>query len=293
MYKIMEIVDVIINVYGKPWQTICTLKSLIKHSGNHIDKIYLIEENQQPYDANINQVLTYFNNIVHYKPEKYQFLPNKQSVGDLSIPENRYVFRYQYGIENSDKKYVFITHNDILYTNDIIGDMLNEIDDSIGIGSIGQCWNCPCNSAGVCDGEKFNTYNPNVKDIDFYIKKYPPGRGNQFINNINWDNLKPLPECRLNEFACLINREIAQKESVTSTGEVYFFGSYDGIDLACNWFRELYLKGYTFKNYNIGLSSVHGYYSNNTAGYPTQLDVIKYNESERFAKEYYNKNLKE
>jgi hypothetical protein len=40
----MEIVDVIINVYGKPWQTICTLKSLIKHSGNHIDKIYLIEE---------------------------------------------------------------------------------------------------------------------------------------------------------------------------------------------------------------------------------------------------------
>ena len=27
-------VDVCINVYGKPWQTLCTLKSLMKHSGD-------------------------------------------------------------------------------------------------------------------------------------------------------------------------------------------------------------------------------------------------------------------
>lgn len=37
-------VDVIINVYGKPWQTLCTLKSLMKYSGKYIDKIYFIEE---------------------------------------------------------------------------------------------------------------------------------------------------------------------------------------------------------------------------------------------------------
>lgn len=73
----------------------------------------------------------------------------------------------------------------------------------------------------------------------------------------------------------------------------FFFGDYDGIDLACDWFRNLYLKGYKFKNYDIENTSKHGYYSNNTAGYPTQLDSIKYFESESFAKEYYNKNLKE
>ncbi len=39
----MEKVDVVINVYGKPWQTLCTLKSLMFHSGKHIDKIFLIK----------------------------------------------------------------------------------------------------------------------------------------------------------------------------------------------------------------------------------------------------------
>jgi hypothetical protein len=39
----MEKVDVVIHVYGKPWQTLCTLKSLMKHSGKHIDKIFFVK----------------------------------------------------------------------------------------------------------------------------------------------------------------------------------------------------------------------------------------------------------
>lgn len=199
-------IDVIINVFGKPWQTICTLKSLLKYSGNHIDKIYLIEEKEQPYAADISQVLAYFNNIIHYTPITYRFLPRKESVGDLNIQENRYVFRYVFR-----------------YTGDIIGDMLNIIKDNIGVGSIGQCWNCPCKSAGVCNGENFNNYEPKASDIDFYIKKYPPNRGSHFLTFINWKKLKPLPECRLNEFACLINREDTVKESLTTSNEPFFF----------------------------------------------------------------------
>ena len=80
-------VDVIINVYGKPWQTLCTLKSLMKHSGNHIDKIYFIEEREQPYKSNVNDILKYFDNIIHFIPEKYQFLPKVKTGGDLSIKE--------------------------------------------------------------------------------------------------------------------------------------------------------------------------------------------------------------
>ena len=45
-------VDVCINVFGKPWQTLCTLKSLMKHSGDKIDKIYFIKEK-----ANLNSFL--------------------------------------------------------------------------------------------------------------------------------------------------------------------------------------------------------------------------------------------
>ena len=49
----MEKVDVVIHVYGKPWQTLCTLKSLMKHSGKHIDKIFFVKEPNQPYGDNI------------------------------------------------------------------------------------------------------------------------------------------------------------------------------------------------------------------------------------------------
>lgn len=288
--ELTEKVDVIINVYGKPWQTLCTLKSLTLHSGKHIDKIYFIEEREQPYDDNVKWVLNEFDNVVHYTPSAYSFLPRMGNMGDLTNPDNRYCFRYQYGIENSDKKHVFILHNDILFTGDIIGEMLSEIGDNIGIGEIGMCHNCPCSTAGVCNGEKFNDYNPKAKDIDFYINKFPPTRGAQFTNAVNWEKLMPLPECRLNEFACLINREICIKEN-TPNGKLTFFGDYTTLDLATSWFREFYLKGYKFKHYNIYKTSYHGYFADE-AGYPTQLSQEKYIESEIKAKKYYEENFK-
>lgn len=288
--ELTEKVDVIINVYGKPWQTLCTLKSLMLHSGEHIDKIYFIEEREQPYNDNVRWIVNEFKNIVHYIPKKYVFTPRMNDMGDLNDPDNRYCFRYQYGIEKSDKNYVFITHNDILYTNNIIGEMLKQINGNVGVGSIGQCWNCPCNSAVACDGEKFNYYTPKVKDVEHYITKFPPARGSQFINAIKWEKLMPLPECRLNEFACLLDRKITVSEGYPNSN-VYFFGDYTTLDLSTAWFREMVLKGYSFKNYDINKSSNHGYFAKQ-AGYPTQLEYKKYVESEMNAKKYYNENLK-
>jgi hypothetical protein len=37
-------IDVAINVFGKPWQTIVTLRSLLKTNGEHIDRIYIVKE---------------------------------------------------------------------------------------------------------------------------------------------------------------------------------------------------------------------------------------------------------
>ena len=279
-------VDVIINVYGKPWQTLCTLKSLMKHSGNHIDKIYFIEEREQPYKSNVNDILKYFDNIICFIPEKYQFLPKVKTGGDLSIKENRYNFRYQYGIENSDKKYVFITHNDVLYSGDIIGDLLNEIEDCVGIGSIGQCWNCPCYMAKECNGEKFNTYNPTYEHILELCEMYNPPRKYQFLDFLDDETPMPLPECRLNEYSCLINREIVVDKCFPN-GKVHFFGDYTGIDLSSQWFRDLILEGYKFKNYNIGKSIHHAFYSNNKEGVQVQISIQSYIKSEIFAKEYF------
>lgn len=292
----MKNVDVIVNVYGKPWQTLCSLKSLMLHSGEHIDKIYFIEEREQPNNENVRWVVGEFDNIIHYIPNKYFFTPKTYSFGDLNVAENRYNFRYQYGIENSDKKYVFIMHNDVLFTGDIIGDMLDEINDNVGIGLIGQCWNCPAHYQFLCDREKYWEYNPTYDEVIDICKIKEPARGGMFINYLNKIKPMPLPECRLNEFSCLINIEITNKETVPMSSTP-FFGSYDMLDLGDAWFRNLNLKGYKFKNYNINNKSIHGYYTSiinkyNTTGYSVQRDSVLYIESEEFAKKYYNENLK-
>jgi hypothetical protein len=276
----MEKVDVIINVYGKPWQTLCTLKTLIKHSGNHIDKIFLIKENEQPYNEDISWIFDYFNNIVVYTPKKYNFI--KRNV-NLIDNDDRYGVRYQYGIENSDKKYVFITHNDVLYTGDIIGEMLNLIGDSVGVGEIGQCWNCPAKKMNLCSGDKFYEWNPTYNDV----LSLPLPHVRTSLQNIDRINPKPMPECRLNEWSCLINREINNKETYPNSNTP-LFGMY-GIDMGDLWFRSLHLKGYNFIDYRKNF--IHSYWSTITSGYQTQLKKELYDKSEENAKKYYEENF--
>jgi len=268
-----EKVDVIINVYGKPWQTLCSLKSLMKYSGKHIDKIYFIEEKEQPYNDDVKWILKEFDNIIHYTPIDYNFITNKTNCGDLNIADNRYKFRYQYGIENSNKKHVFILHNDILFTGDILGEMLGQIDNNVGIGLIGQCWNCSANQ--LCDRNNIDNYNPTYKEfVQTYNNFY---HGRDFLSLVNKEQPMPLPECRLNEFACLINRKMSLQSDE-------FFGCFS-LDLGDLWFRDMILKGYKFKNYDIDKISIHGYFANSN-GYSNQLDNQKYIESELVAKNF-------
>lgn len=285
----MEKVDVCLNVYGKPWTTLVTLKSLMEHCGQHIDKIYFIEEKKQPYDDSVKMVLNHFNNIIHYTPDKYEFLPVVNSLDDYNKENFRYGFRYQYGIENSNKKYLFVTHNDIKYTGDIIGEMLNQIGDAAGIGYIGQCWNCPASYANECDSEKFNSYKPTYNHILDLCNKFPPARGSQFISKINPERVMPLPECRLNEFACLIDREITVKECIPN-GNIPFFGDYTGIDMASAWFQGLISKGYKFKNYDIDKNSIHSVSNFGHSGNSTLTNEEFYRLDEEISKKFYKEN---
>ena len=101
----------------------------------------------------------------------------------------------------------------------------------------------------------------------------------------------PLPECRLNEFACLIDREITVKESWPN-GDSPLFGSYNGIhgvDMGCEWFRSMVLKGYKFKNYEIYRTSQHGYFSPINSGSMAQTDSGLYWTCEAKAREHYTK----
>jgi hypothetical protein len=276
----MEKVDVVIHVYGKPWQTLCTLKSLMKHSGDHIDKIFFVKEPKQPYDDKIDWVVDYFDNLIVYEP-KHSIL--MYSVKNMNDENDRFNSYSQYGFEKSDKKFIFITHNDVLYTDDIVGDMLNKINDSIGIGQLGQCWNCPANKANLCSGEKFYDWNPTYEEVISLGLPYV----RTGIHNVDKTNPKPLPECRLNEWACLINREMSNKETYPN-GDTPLFGVF-GPDSGVAWFRSLHLKGYKFINYVE--KYMHSYWSDLSCGYQTSLNNDYYVRSEETAKKYFMENF--
>lgn len=275
-------VDVNINVYGKPYQTLVTLKSLMKHSGEYIDKIYLQEEPNQPEVFDINLILNEFDNIIHYKPKYYNYVYGTNKERCFTDEDYRLSMRYQYGFEKSDKKFVFITHNDVLYKNDIIKYMLENIENNLGVGEIGQCWNCSMFYANKCSGEKFNDFNYNYNEIIQTFNTHKPARPHQIIDK---DKPFPLPECRLNEWFCLINNEINTKEVLVNK-KIIPFGSYYNTDLAVQWFKEMFNLGYTFKNLDFKKYAKHAYFSNNGNGHSSLSDIEKYTKEENIAKEF-------
>jgi hypothetical protein len=269
-------VDVCINVYGKPWQTLCTLKSLMQHSGHHIDKIYLIKEHRQPFHEKIDFIFKFFQNLIVFTPIKHEFWSESTDVAD---EKQRHTIRYQYGIEKSNKKYIFLTHNDVLYTGDVLSDMLSKVQGMAGVGQIGQCWNCPANHAGLCSSEKFYQWEPSYEDV--ITLPLPFSRTTKDLIDPQYP--MPLPECRLNEWACLLNREILIKEQDYQDRNS-IFGIANKIDIGCSWFKFMTIKKYQFLNYNQKFD--HGYWAKN-AGHVALIDEVLYRASERVAKKYF------
>ncbi len=132
------------------------------------------------------------------------------------------------------------------------------------------------------------------------FRNHPPARHQDGF--INKEQPMPLPECRLNEFACMINRHITMDQCYPK-GDSPLFGSYDMLDCGDAWFRSLFDKGYKFKQYDINKTSDHGYFSHIeprwytakdqffVSGYPTQLNPEAYWKAEQAAKEYYELNF--
>lgn len=284
----MKKIDVCLNVYGKPYQTIITLKTLLKHSGHLIDKIYIILENQQPSDFDLNFVINEVNysNIVVYTPKYYLYIYQTHLQRFLVDEEYRLSVRYQYGIENTEKDFLFIIHNDVVFHGDVVSAFLEQIEGYAGVGQIGQCWNCPMFYENKCNGDKIQDFNPSYQEVIEDTNKYPSSR--TFIHRgvIDKNRPMPLPECRLNEWCCLLDMKIYKKETLP-IGSCVPFGGYFKMDLADEWFRQMFLKGYKFKNVNINDWCTHGYFSEINRGNPSMLDKNIYLRDEDLAKKYY------
>jgi hypothetical protein len=283
-------VDAAINYYGKPYQTMVAIESLIEQSGDQVDTIYLVKEREQPSDGPmIDELLAGFGERVHvYEPVDFNWTRCVPAADLLASREARWSVRYQYALDNTDKRYLLIAHNDIRFTGDIVGELLRIAveGDFTGCGLIGQCWNCPASVAGLCDSSRRELLDLTYRKARSLYRQYP-GLRPEGADCLDMDRPVPLPECRLNEFACLVNAEHSRSE-VLPAGDTMLFGAYtDGIDVGCAWFRSMVLKGYRFQDVHVYQWCERSWANRRGGGHHVLLDSAKYAEDEAVARVYW------
>lgn len=275
-------IDVAINVFRKPYQTALTLLSLLRHSGDSIDKIYFTIDapgTEHLYDALFERLAGRYITFVprfHYwvRSSKYRGFLFRYGIFRQSL-------RYQYAWESTDKKFLFITHNDVLYSADVLATYLQAINDNIGVGEVGMCWNCPARSANVCSSERYLEYRPTAKEYDALILEHPGSR-RKFYSRYRHDTAWPLPECRLNEWACMINMEKARR--ITSPyGDCTPFGAMH-LDIATEWFYDVHRLGYTAAHVDRKGLYAHAWASADGSGHALLFDAERYDAAEASAR---------
>ncbi len=293
-------VDVAINMYGKPYNTAVTVYSLLEQSHKHIDRIYLNIERVQPHERDAELVLQLLDKI---KDRLIVHVPDYHIwCGDVDprLYMNqgyRQSIRYQYGFEATDKQFLLITHNDILYEKDIVSVFLEQIQGHVGVGQIGQCWNCPAAKAGKCGSDRFYDYRPSVAEIKQLVSKFPlvrEPRPKAFGMAARiWAGLSklvgssqvvfdarqpwPLPECRLNEFSCLIDVKTLRPLSIPD-GLVVPMGSDEWLDVGVRWFHMLCNRGHRFRHVDISQYCTHAWAGDKSrgGGHPSLLHKDQY-----------------
>ena len=256
-----RIVDVAINVFGKPAQTALALVSLLAHSGRFIDKIYFCEEpdSLNAVFAHSDILAALGDRVIHHRPSfmNWRYAVDEARLGDAAY---RHALRYQYAFEHTDKRYLLIIHNDCEFIGDAVGHLLAGLGSQAGAGEIGQCWLCPAKMLGRCGPGRYRDYRPDFAELAalyaavdpsvVYRRKYLD-EPTEALCQRPW----PLPECRLNEFCCLLRLD-AVRPDTCPTGPARPFGAYvdvgnpetgNGIlDIGVAWFGDMVHLGHSF-----------------------------------------------
>jgi hypothetical protein len=272
-------VDVAVNVFAKPYQTSLSLLTLLNHSKQMIDKIYVQLDDENPFEAKkIYSITDYLaRNAILFTP-KYFLRETIPDVSSLYDKEYRNSVRYQYAFEHTDKQYLFIIHNDIIVKRDVINVMLDAIGDAIAVGRVGQCWNCPAchqdvlTTAGIdapaCTPALYANFRPDGKQLrDIYAYAEKLGKHLRRYNDYLAEDKAycldgyPLPECRVNEWCCLVNVEQSNRLTIPK-GEVLPFGAFSSVgkwllDTSVAWFREVTRRGSFAKHIDINKYIIH------------------------------------
>lgn len=264
-------VDVVVNAFGKPYQTALCFVSLLRYAGENIHTIYLIIENRRPKydDIDLYFLSRLYKNIICFTPEYWTGI-DALDCGRMHDMKYRHSVRYQYAWEKTENDFLLVLHNDIYFYKNIIVDMLEKIGENIAIGTIGQCWNCPAcrehivaplhiNDGVTCSRESYDAFRLSFNDLnEMYLLVDKNGEHyrhflptwSQKIKTAPW----PLPECRVNETCCLINMKQARKATVPY-GKARPFGAYisagcHNMDLGVAWFRDVNHQGFRAKHFD-------------------------------------------
>lgn len=268
--------DVAINIFGRPFQTSLSLLSLIKQSGLHIGVIWLQYE---PVGIKVDLINSYC--IYNYLCEKGEYeikiwQPSswlaREAVSreELADDQKRLSIRYQYAFENCKAPWLLLIHSDIFVKQDLIGEMLKEIDGAFAIGQIGQCWNCAAHHGIIvrevmkreaCDGNRYLDFKPDYEQLKkmyqvadrekIAVRPYHFSDFSKEFKNRAWT----LPECRVNEWSCLINMHQAQPNTAPF-GYAYPPGANRkcgklNLDTGVAWFRDMHELGFHAQNVDI------------------------------------------
>ncbi|MFP5259800.1 MAG: hypothetical protein ACLGQH_12330 [Acidobacteriota bacterium] len=255
-----RIVDVAINVFGKPAQTALALVSLLAHSGRFIDRIYFNEEpdSLNAVFAHADILAALGDRVVHHRPAfmNWRYAVDESRLGD---PTYRHALRYQYAFERTDKRYLLLIHNDCEFTGDVVGLLLAGLGSQAGAGEIGQCWLCPAKMLGRCGPGRYQDYRPDFAELAALYAAVDPAVYRRRYLDEPTEALRrrpwPLPECRLNEFCCLLRMDLV-RPATCPIGPARPFGAYvdvgnpetgNGIlDIGVAWFGDMVHLGHGF-----------------------------------------------
>jgi hypothetical protein len=280
-------VDVALQVYGKPYQTAITLLSLLRQSEQWIDTIYFVTERRQPPKTCfrfLRKLLEPYK-VVYHTPLFYlQWFNMTTSAGLHFLPFGpfRRSIRYQYAWERSESPYLLVLHNDVLFTDDLVGAYLRTINNHVGIGKVGQCWNCPAFKDDKCSGDRYAAYQPSFEEVGILYGKYGNLRDTPFTQAISPGAAWPLPECRLNEYASMFNMAVARPVTMP-LGKAHPVGMFGPIDIGTAWFQEVNRMGLRVANFDYDPYASHAWASGINNGHRALANRELYDREEQQA----------
>ena len=259
----MQKVDVAVQSYRKPESLIYTLFSLHRNSADRVDRVFINDDGSgddvvrhyRDPDLHARLAPWTINVRINTRPTGYaRQIYTERSPATLrdrplrrirarqltelvkrllrmaSFPEDD--VRYQWAVNATDKPYLFVIHDDVRFSGDVVDLYLRTLMQTPRcaiVGDLGQCWACGfkavCSPSLIMAGKRPDPHWPLTPISN---KAFPRHYGRS---------------CRINEWCCLLDVAVARD---FATRGIYFGNHQDRGDVGAFWFDRVLRAGYGF-----------------------------------------------